>query len=180
MVKFKLIFIILVAMVMLGGQMFIANKICAEDASILRYFPLKVGNVWKYEVGGGSMGGTIRRDEVLEYLDKYNAYVINHVSRVDMSVGSYPPIEFDSVVEIRGGTHILEIASRAAGKTALTMRAQPEIILQGPLGIGQTWKYTERDAGDSVKNEYKVLSLVDYQVKAGSFKNVCKMRKNKR
>ena len=176
MVRFKLIFIILVGIAISGWQVFIVHKIYAEDASIFRYYPLKVGNIWKYEVGGGSIGGTIRRDEVLEYLDKYNAYLINHVSRVDISVGSYPPIESDSVVEVRGH-NILKIASSDTGKTELKMRAQPEIILQGPLDIGRTWKYSRSDAGDSVKIEYKILSFVDYKVKAGSFKNVCKIER---
>ncbi len=129
------------------------------------YYPLKVGNVWKYQFGER---GSTQKNVITEYFDKYDAYVVENI----IKMGDLPPIINRELLELRGDK-ILVLAAQASLLGGEWEFEDPtKVILQYPLKVGLKWE----SGSDEERTFCEVVDSLSLRVKAGEFSNVYKIR----
>jgi hypothetical protein len=131
------------------------------------YYPLQVGDQWTYKM---PIEGTDRDDEqtirVTEYSDEYKSYIV----RTIFKVGDALPITIDDLFEPRGNKVLWLGTSGGLLNSDWSFFSRP--VFQTPLKIKSTWRQR-----DDRNTEYTVISFITLKVEAGTFKNVCKIKK---
>jgi len=127
------------------------------------YYPLKVGNVWKYQFGEST-----QKNVITEYFDRYDAYVVEYI----IKMGDLPPIINRELLEMRGSKILVLAVQASLLGGEWSFKDPTEIILQYPLKIGMKWE----SRSDKEKTSYEVVDSLSLRVKAGEFNNVYKIR----
>jgi hypothetical protein len=138
------------------------SQLAFSQSNNENYYPLKVGYEWTYKMPEDNEQ-TIR---VTEYSEEYRAYLVRTIWRI----GTALPITSDELIETRKNK-ILRLGSRG-GILNSDWKFIPHLLMQFPLEKKSTWKQ-----GDEGETEYSVVGFVTLTVEAGTFKNVCKIKK---
>jgi hypothetical protein len=129
------------------------------------YYPLKVGYEWTYKMPGTTEDNeqTVR---ITEYSDEYRAYLVRTIFRI----GGALPVTSDDLIEPRKN-RILRLGSRG-GLFGSDWNFTSNLLMQFPLKAKSRWQQ-----GDNGKTDYSVIGFVTLTVEAGTFNNVCKIKK---
>ena len=139
-----------------------------SDKDTVDYFPLKVGNIWRYEFGTSD---DIERREVVDFSDEANSNI--YTVEIQNPMLKITGRSKKEVIEMRG-QKVLRLSSSGpslSGGEENNEFHPPEIVLQYPLKVGSTWTNKTTDW----INSFKVIEFATVEVKAAIFKNVCKV-----
>ena len=141
------------------------TQLPSNQSGVPDYFPLTVGNEWTYKMPGATEDNeqTIR---VAEYSDEYRAYLVRTIFRI----GGAFPITSEDLIE-RRKNKVLLLGSRG-GLLGTDWNFTSGLLMQLPLQPKSNWKQ-----GDDRKTEYSVVGFAALTVAAGTFENVCKIKK---
>lgn len=142
-------------------QISVGNQALAEKYA--NYYPLKVGNTWKYQFGEGT-----EKNIITEYFDRYDAYVVESI----IKIGDLPPIINRELLEIRGDKILVLAVQAGLLGGEWSFKDPTEIILQYPLKIGMKWE----SGSDEEKTSCEVVDSLSLKTKAGEFNNVYKIK----
>lgn len=132
-----------------------------QSTVVSDYFPLKVGFQWTYKMPAKN-GNINQLVEVTEY-DQDNFHV-----KTTLNIGK-EIVESEDLIEVEGNK---VTRTGSWGLKNEDWQASSGLLLQYPLKAKSSWKQ-----GDSRRTEYSVIGFLNLTVEAGTFYDVCKIKK---
>lgn len=144
-------------------SLFLCGMIFAASSKKTDYFPLKVGNIWKYDIVG-TKGKIIVKVTGIKKIDKKDCYKLE--TSIDKNI---------LIVEYmyKSGNDILEnkVAVISNEKLNAFLLKPEKKIITNPLNVGDCWVYKGKDIGSNNSMQTKKAVKEELvQVPAGKFK----------